>query len=66
MLAVRIESDGNSSATLKVTGRGVGTVCPVLHSALELLSTTCSQLQTTTFNIMFHPIAQQLENLPGK
>jgi hypothetical protein len=40
-------------------------VCPLLHSALELLSSACSQLQTTTFNIMFHPIASQLESLPG-
>lgn len=49
----------------QVTGRGSGSVCPVLHSALELLSSTCSQLQATTFNIMFHPIASQLESLPG-
>jgi hypothetical protein len=40
-------------------------VCPVLQEALELLSSTCSQLQATTFNIMFHPIAQQLESLSG-
>jgi len=37
----------------------------MLHKSLSLLSSVCSDLQKTTFTVMFHPVSTQLELVPG-
>jgi len=41
-----------------------GSATPLLQQSISLLSSTCSDLQKTTFSIMFHPISSQLELIP--
>jgi len=53
-----------NSLFTKVSGR-TGASTPVLEESLDLLNSVASELQKTTFNIMFHPISTQLEKLPG-
>jgi len=42
-----------------------GSATPLLQQSITLLSSTCSDLQKTTFSIMFHPISSQLELIPS-
>jgi len=42
-----------------------GSATPLLQQSISLLSSTCSDLQKTTFSIMFHPISSQLELIPS-
>jgi len=37
----------------------------LLHQAMDLLAGVCSDLQKTTFNLMFHPVSVQLEQIPA-
>ena len=41
------------------------TPTPLLHQAMTLLAGVCSDLQKTTFSLMFHPVSIQLEQIPG-
>ena len=41
-----------------------GTAAPILSGSLAALTAAAADLQRTTFDIMFHPIAAQLEHLP--
>jgi len=41
-----------------------GTAAPILSASLAALTAAAADLQRTTFDIMFHPIAAQLEHLP--
>ena len=42
-----------------------GTTTPMLHQSMTLLAGICSDLQKTTFSLMFHPVSVQLEQIPG-
>ena len=37
----------------------------LLNTAVSTLSSVCSDLQKTTFSVMFHPVSVQLEQIPG-
>ena len=38
---------------------------PLLHQSMSVLTSVCSDLQKTTFTVMFHPVSTQLEQIPG-
>ena len=38
---------------------------PLLHQATAALTAVCSDLQKTTFSVMFHPVSAQLELIPA-
>jgi len=42
-----------------------GSATPLLNQSISLLRSTCSDLQKTTFSIMFHPISSQLDQIPN-
>ena len=42
-----------------------GTASPMLQESMTLLAGICSDLQKTTFSLMFHPVSAQLEQIPG-
>ena len=42
-----------------------GSATPLLAQSMSILRSTCIDLQKTTFSIMFHPIASQLEQIPS-
>jgi len=42
-----------------------GSATPLLTQSMTILRAACTDLQKTTFLIMFHPIASQLELIPG-
>ena len=43
----------------------VGASNAMLASCVSTLSSVCSDLQKTTFSVMFHPVSVQLEMIPG-
>eukprot|EP00090_Calanus_glacialis_P007990 TRINITY_DN16360_c0_g1_i1.p1 TRINITY_DN16360_c0_g1~~TRINITY_DN16360_c0_g1_i1.p1 ORF type:complete len:756 (-),score=324.33 TRINITY_DN16360_c0_g1_i1:133-2346(-) len=52
------------SELFSAVSSNTGSATPLLQQSISLLSSTCSDLQKTTFSIMFHPISSQLELIP--
>ena len=49
---------------MKVTSNE-STSVSLLHQSMNTLTGVCSELQKTTFSVMFHPVSTQMEVIPG-